>query len=218
MDRTAGNSNWLVVKPYITATSNCILPTDVINELLGGANPVGVSQACFYAYTPGYRRTTSGVVDPVILQPYTPSPAGFPGYAGFDPTTAPNNGEGFEKDLGGNQLPNTPHFTVSLGAQYSMPVSQDWAETLRGDFYWQSDSFARVFNDRPYDQLRGYTNINLSLIFANQDGWPAMAYVKNLRNVTAITGAFLNSNGAALTTNVFVTDPRLFGLRLTKNW
>jgi outer membrane receptor protein involved in Fe transport len=137
---------------------------------------------------------------------------------GFDPATAPNSGEGFAKDLGGNQLPNAPHFTVSLGGQYSMPLSETWAGTLRGDFYWQSDSFARVFNDRPYDQLHGYTNVNLALIFTNQDGWQAMAYLKNVFNTTAITGAFLNSDDTALSTNVFTTDPRLFGIRLTKNW
>jgi outer membrane receptor protein involved in Fe transport len=141
-----------------------------------------------------------------------------PGYAGFDPLTAPNNGEGFAKDLGGNQLPNAPHFTTSLSADYSMPLSSDWVGTLHGDFYWHSDSFARVFNDRPYDELHGYTNVNLALTFTNQDGWQAMAYVKNLMDVTAITGAFLNSDDSALTTNVFVTDPRLFGVRITKNW
>jgi len=30
--------------------------------------------------------------------------------------------------------------------------------------------------------------------------------------------AFLNSDDTALTTNVFTTDPRLFGIRITKNW
>jgi outer membrane receptor protein involved in Fe transport len=139
-------------------------------------------------------------------------------YAGYDPTTAPNNGAGFAKDLSGNSLPNTPPFTLSAGAQYSMPVSEDWAGTLRGDFYWQGNSFARIFNDKPYDQLHGYTNVNLALIFTNQDGWQAMAYVKNVFDTTAITGAFLNSDDTALTTNVFLTDPRLFGIRITKNW
>ncbi len=137
---------------------------------------------------------------------------------GFDPTTAPNNGEGFAKDLSGNKLPNTPPFTLSAGAQYTMPITPDWAGTLRGDFYWQGNSFARIFNDEPYDQIRGYTNLNLSLIFTNQGGWQAMAYVKNVFDTTAITGAFLNSDDTALTTNIFVTDPRLFGVRLTKNW
>jgi outer membrane receptor protein involved in Fe transport len=115
-------------------------------------------------------------------------------------------------------LPSAPHFTLSLTGDFSMPLSSDWAGTLHGDFYWQSDSFARVFNDRPYDEIRGYTNINMALIFTNQEGWQAMVYVKNLRDTTAITGAFLNSDDTALATNIFVTDPRLFGIRITKNW
>ncbi len=140
------------------------------------------------------------------------------GYAGFDPTTAPNGGQGIDKDLSGNKLPNAPPFTLSAGAQYSMPVSADWVATARGDGYWQGNTFARVFNDKPYDQIHGYTNVNLSLILTNQDGWQAMAYMKNVFDTTAITGAFLNSDDTALTTNVFVTDPRLFGIRITKNW
>ena len=159
--------------------------------------------------------------DPVTHAPYVPNPDSamlMPGYAGFDPATAPNGGEGFAKNLSGNQLPNAPPFTLSVGAQYSMPLSSDWAATARVDGYWQGNSFARVFNDKPYDQIHGYTNVNLSLIFTNQDGWQAMAYMKNVFDTTAITGAFLNSDDTGLTTNVFATDPRLFGLRITKNW
>jgi outer membrane receptor protein involved in Fe transport len=206
MDRTAGHSDWLVVKGYITQTSNCILPVAVINEINN------LVQSCLSAY--------ANRNDPVTAHPYVanPNPTRWPGYAGFDPDTAPNNGEGFAKDLSGNQLPNAPHFSTTLTADYSMPISADWAGTLHGDFYWHSDSFARVFNDRPYDELRGFTNLNFALIFTNQDGWQAMAYVKNVLDTTAITGAFLNSDDSALTTNVFVTDPRLFGIRITKNW
>jgi len=209
MDRTVGHAGWLVVKPFPTETSNCVLPTDVVNELLVSANP---NVGCFLAYNFG--------VDPVTEAPYAPhpDPTDFPGYAGFDPATAPNGGEGFTKDLSGNQLPNAPPFTLSAGAQFTMPLSSDWAGTARVDGYWQGNSFARVFNDKPYDQLHGYTNVNLTLIFTNQDGWQAMAYMKNVFNTTAITGAFLNTDDTGLTTNVFTTDPRLFGLRITKNW
>ncbi len=35
MDRTAGHSGWLVVKPSVFSTSNCILPQYVVAELLG---------------------------------------------------------------------------------------------------------------------------------------------------------------------------------------
>jgi len=215
MDRTDGQPGWMVVKPFITQTSNCILPTAVVNEIM--ADPFNsLAYTCVTAY--------SYHLDPVTYLPYQADPGvgqgnrPVPGYHGFDPDAAPNNGEGFSKDLSGNQLPSAPHFTVSLSGDFTMPVSDDWAGTLHGDFYWQSDSFARVFNDRPYDEIHGYTNINMALIFTNQEGWQAMVYVKNLRDTTAITGAFLNSDDTALATNIFVTDPRLFGIRITKNW
>ena len=207
MDRTAGHAGWLVVRPFITATSNCILPTYVVNELLAHDE---ITTACTEAYSEN--------LDPVTGKSYVPNPKGFPGYIGFNPLTAPNGGEGFAKDLSGNALPNTPPLTLSAGAQYTLPLGSNWAATLRGDFYYQSDSFARVFNDEPYDQLRGYTNVNLSLTFADADGWEIMAFVKNLFDTTAITGAFLNSDDTALTTNVFVTDPRLFGIRISKSF
>ncbi len=189
MDRTAGTPGWVVFKSYVTATSNCILPSRVVVSVT--ASPT----ACLFAYSMGSTN-----------------------YGGFDPTTAPNQGQGFAKSLDGKQLPNTPPVTLSAGSQYSMPLSEDWAATLRGDFYWQASSYARIFNSRPYDELHGYTNVNFALILTNQDGWQAMAYVKNAFDNTAITGAFLNSDDSGLTTNVFLTDPRLFGLRITKNW
>ncbi|HSZ11527.1 MAG TPA: hypothetical protein VK759_05095, partial [Rhizomicrobium sp.] len=93
-----------------------------------------------------------------------------------------------------------------------------WAGTLHSDFYWQASSFARIFNDRPFDQLHGYTNVNLALILTSARGWQVMGYVKNIFDTTAITGDFLNSDDSGLTTNVFLTDPRLFGVRVTKNF
>jgi len=219
MDRTAGNPNWVVYKPFITQTSNCVLPTYVVAAILqqtGFLQALDAELACPTAYgiqgKPGQ--------DPVYNPP--------PGYPGFDPNDpnatnagagpAPNGGAGFDKQLGGNKLPNAPPFTTSFGAQYSIPVSADWAATLRGDFYWQAFSWARVFNDNPYDRLRGYSTTNLALILTSGDGWQVIGYVKNVFDVTAITGDFLYSDDVGLTTNVFLTDPRLFGVRVTKNW
>jgi outer membrane receptor protein involved in Fe transport len=223
MDRTAGNPDWVIVKPFVTQASNCILPVYVIAYQLDqskGANSYAVTDDCGVAY--------SSHLDPVTGKPFTtnlaaarsrhndPIPLG--SYPGFDPLTAPNNGGGFDKDLSGNELPNAPHFTTSVTAEYSMPVTSDWAATLHGDFYWQSSSWARIFNDNPYDKLHGYRNVNLALILTNQDGWQAVGYIKNIFDTTAITGTFLNSDDSGLTTNVFLTDPRLFGVRITKNW
>jgi len=243
-DRTAGNSDWVLVKPFVTQASNCVLPVYVIAAYLANNRGAGIPFACGVAYNSHNDPLTSlqYTANPTIQGPLQPGganrPLGIPGYPGFDPLAgtpddpytgqntangidygpAPNNGGGFDKNLSGNELPNAPHFTTSFTAEYSMPVTSDWAATLHGDFYWQSSSWARVFNDDPYDKLRGYKNVNLALILTNQNGWQMVGYLKNVFNTTAITGTFLNSDDSGLTTNVFLTDPRLFGVRITKNW
>jgi hypothetical protein len=68
------------------------------------------------------------------------------------------------------------------------------------------------------DKINGYSTINLALILNDSSGWQVMGYVKNMLDVTAITGTFLNSDDTGLTTNVFLTDPRLFGVRVTKHF
>jgi outer membrane receptor protein involved in Fe transport len=245
MDRTAGHSDWMVVRPFATDTSNCVLPVYVVAAVLQQGYfgdfieaPSNGVFACAHAYDPGVDPFTSLPLpgnDPVTQVPFqdhptvTPVPNGIPaGYAGFDPDSptatnngagpAPNGGQGFDKDLSHHVLPNAPPFTFSAGAQYSVPVTSDWAGTLRADFYWQDNSWARIFNDNPYDRLHGYTNLNLTLILTSQEGWQVMGYMKNVFNTTAITGDFLNSDDSNLTTNVFLTDPRLIGVRITKNW
>jgi len=230
MDRTAGDPNWTLHRPFPTYPSSCILPTALFQgtdpatgqpELVnlggtGGGNP----GACELAYSLGY--------DPVTSAPYVPNPTTdggwsmlqfFPGYAGWDPSTAPNHGEGIDKDLSGKELPNAPHLTASVTADFSLPLGGDWIGTLHGDYYYQSASWARIFNTPGYDRIRGYSNVNLALLLNNKPGgWSIMAYVKNVFDKTAITGAFLNSDDTGLTTNVFLTEPRRYGLRVTKEF
>jgi outer membrane receptor protein involved in Fe transport len=233
MDRTAGDPNWMVVRPFPTQSSNCILPTYVVAALLyqsaqeppgwlssnlSNTNPV---IACAHAYSQNVDPVTQFgyIADPVLAAQGNSAPLKIlAGYPGFNPETAPNFGEGIDKDLSHHMLPNAPPFTLSAGAQYSLPITSEWAGTLRADFYWQDDSWARIFNDNPYDRLHGYTTTNLTMILTSQSGWQVMGYLKNVFNTTAITGTFLNSDDSNLTTNVFLTDPRLIGLRVTKNW
>jgi len=260
IDRTAGHDGWVLLRPFVTQSSNCIFPDYVARELAingsisGQGNPA--TSACGTAYQgTGLQSGLDPVIGNGVLynwnngSPYYSDPISgavlgtYPvgGYPGFDPRAgnpnypndpyvgqntyngvdygpAPNGGAGFSKQLGGNELPNAPRFTVSGSAEYTMPLTPDWAGTLHVDYYWQDYSWARVFNDNPYDRIRGYTNVNLALIFTSQNGWQVMGYLKNIFDTTAITGTFLNSDDSGLTTNVFLTDPRLFGVRVTKNW
>ena len=247
MDRTAGNPNWIVNKPFPTQASNCIVPVYVVAAEIANGVAGAANYNCDVAYSLHYDPVTcttymanpsgqvpvgnclatgtQGVLPPGAYPGFDPL-AGTPGdpytgqntYNGVDYGPVPNNGEGFDKDLSDHKLPNAPPFTVSFGTQYTIPLSPDWAGTLRGDYYWQDYSWARVFNDNPYDRLRGYTNVNLTLIFTSQNGWQVMLYDKNVFDTTAITGDFLNSDDFGLTTNVFLTDPKLIGIRVTKNW
>ena len=207
MDRTAGKEGWMVLRPFPTLPSNCVVPTWLATAHLG--------QETCAAYLIN--------VDPITYLPYVPNPTvtnfQLPdGYPGYDPASA-NNGQGFTKDLGGHQLPNAPKFTATITADYTIPLSTQWLMTLHTDLYYQSEAWWRIFNDPGYDKLKAYNNINLAAIFSNdEDGWQVMAYIKNVQNKNNITGAFLNSDDTGLTTNVFLNEPRLFGLRVTKNW
>jgi iron complex outermembrane receptor protein len=238
MDRTAGHTDWVVAKPFPSLASNCILPVSLvtsnnrINTLWSdgsGGVTLGDVGFCVHAYLEG--------LDPVTLLPYVLNPtvrdnatlgdpngtapigAHWAGYAGFDPASAPNNGEGFTKDLSGNELPNAPHFTGTLTADYTLPLRGAWLVNFHADLYYQSEAWLRVFNTEGYDKLKAYTNLNLAAIFTNEEaGWKVMAYVKNVMDRDSITGAFLNSDDSGLTTNVFLTEPRLYGLRVTKDF
>jgi len=219
MDRTAGHADWVVLRAQPTQAVNCILPLYVVVidnavRIPGGVGG-GNSGGCEMAWLRG--------LDPITWQPYQPYPFG-PGttYPGFNPLTAPpevNAGAGFAKDLSGNELPNAPHFTTTLTGDYTIPLPNDWLLDLHTDLYYQSEAWTRIFNTPGYDKLKAYTNVNLAAIFSNEDaGWKIMAYVKNVMDRDSITGAFLNSEDTGLTTNVFLTEPRLYGLRVTKSW
>jgi outer membrane receptor protein involved in Fe transport len=225
MDRTAGTEGWVLVRPFPTYPSSCVLPVYVFvnNGVL--RNPGGISggnqSACEWAYSAGY--------DPLTQAPYVPNPApsslvfdGITGYPGFNPLDASqghNFGEGFLKRLGGNELPNAPNLTGTITADYTIPLPNDWLVNLHTDLHWQGESDWRIFQDHDYSKLDEYFTMNLAAIFTNEErGWNIMAYIKNVTDETSISGAFLNSDDTGLTTNVFMTEPRLYGLRVTKNW
>ncbi len=196
---------WIIYKPWITNSSNCVVPERVLEAVLL-AGSFGQQYWCL--------STPLGTT-------LTADSPGFsiPGVGNYNPIVdAPNGSAGFFTDLSGHELPNAPHWTASLGAQYRMALPGGWDATLRGDFYWQSQSFARVYNTQ-YDKLRSWTNTNLSLWVENPDwGVTAEVYVKNVFDETPITDAFLNSDDSGLTTNVFTLDPRLVGVSIRKSF
>jgi outer membrane receptor protein involved in Fe transport len=211
MNRTQGDPNYTLVKPWLQLPSNCVVPTHVAEDFLQASPYVGgYWQIC---------RGIGGLLGDPLGTP-VPNDVDFGG-TDYNVANYPelNGGAGLFADLSGNELPNAPHWTVNIGAQYSWDIFGEWTATVRGDAYWQSQSWARVYNSEPYDKLRGWYNANVSFAIANPDETLQLElYVKNALDDTPITGAFLNSDDTGLTTNVFVLDPRIIGLRLTRTF
>jgi outer membrane receptor protein involved in Fe transport len=125
--------------------------------------------------------------------------------------------EGVSVNLEGNRLPNAPEWTLSLGAQYTLTMG-DWETTLRGDYYRQTSTFARIYNS-PADRIRAWDNVNLTLTIANPDSQLEVgAYVKNATDETAITDFYLTDDSSGLFRNVFYTEPRTYGVFISKRW
>jgi outer membrane receptor protein involved in Fe transport len=218
-DFPEGFDEWIVVQPWITSASNCIVPKQLME-----ANFAHQSRNFINAYCPTGNVANSSTVQ--LGNSYFDENGNFFAQSSstdrrfYDPAKdAPNGGSGFFKDLGGNELPNAPKFTVALGGQYSFDLTRDWRATARMDYYWQDQSYARIYNMPDYDRLRSWSNTNLSFWVNNPvNGITVEAYVKNLFDETPITGAFLNSDDSGLTTNVFTLDPRLIGVSVRKEF
>jgi outer membrane receptor protein involved in Fe transport len=207
MDRTAGNPDWIVVRPWLQNSSNCIAPRALVDQFFqnwysfGGLPSTGFELTRFCGPSP-----------------FTSGP--FVGEYGFnyDPRVdAPNGGAGFKKNVGGHSLPNAPHITVSVSPQYTFFTSHGDL-ILRADLYYQGESWARIYQDK-IDRLHDWGNVNLSLTWQKlESDFTMQLYVKNALGGEAITGTFLNSDDTGLTTNVFIQDPRIFGLSVRKGF
>jgi len=125
--------------------------------------------------------------------------------------------EGVPVSLDGNKLPNSPEWTISLGAQYTWNLG-DWEATLRGDYYKQTKTFARIYNSDA-DRIRSWDNVNLTLTVSNPDlGVELGAFVKNATDEEAITDFYLTDDSSGMFRNVFYTEPRTYGIWISKSF
>jgi iron complex outermembrane receptor protein len=213
MNRTQGNPDWTVVRPTVFETSNCIVPTEWVAEFLRRNEVYRAPYALTTACGGGFLDDGNVNSRPDLIAKY--------GGLTWDPRDAPNGGAGIAANVSGKELPNSPHWTFSVGAQYTwaLPgVLSSWEVTARSDYYRQSATYARVYNTE-YDRLQAWDNTNVSLVLAQpRNGFTVELYAKNVFDKMPITDAFLNSDDTGLTTNIFTLDPRLIGLSVRKTF
>jgi outer membrane receptor protein involved in Fe transport len=207
-NRTQGVAGLVLVKS--SASSNCVVSTAAAQTALAISN----------GQVPGFTPNPFNLLGVCTLASDTGAGTNINGTGAIAAGANAFGGlvsEGVEADLSGNELPNAPHWTVSLGAQYTMNFGA-WEATLRGDYYHQTKTFARIYNSDA-DRIKGWDNVNLTLTVNNRDmGIEVAGFVKNATDETAITDFYLTDDSSGLFRNVFYTEPRTYGVSITKRW
>ena len=195
-NRTQGDPSLVVIKA--SNASNCTASKAGVQGLMtlinaGALAPTTMLGVCSGAFT--------GAANP--LKPY-----------GIDIPF----GDGIAKNLKGNALPNSPKATLSVGAQYTFELPAGWGGTVRGDYYQQGQSYARIYNSAA-DRIDSWQNVNASLQISNEsNGIQLEAYVKNLLDDDPITDVYLTDDSSGLFRNGFLLEPRTFGFAIQKSF
>jgi len=207
-NRTQSNPGLVLMKS--ATASNCVMSTAAAQTVLAVSNgqvtgftpnPFNVLGGCTLASTAGAGTNINGT---------GAIAAGTNAFGGLV-------SEGVPVDLSGNELPNAPQWTISLGAQYTWTFG-DWDATLRGDYYHQTSTYARIYNSTA-DRIKSWDNVNLTLTVNNSDlGVEVAGFMKNATNEKAITDFYLTDDSSGLFRNVFYTEPRTYGVSITKRW
>ena len=123
----------------------------------------------------------------------------------------PSSLAGFEKDLDGKELPNTPDIQINLGGQYTFDVPWNGRVTARMSYYWQSDMFGRMFNENR-DKIASWSQADASMRWNDDDERVYVEFwIKNFTDNDDITTHYLTDASSGNFTNVFLLDPRTLG-------
>jgi outer membrane receptor protein involved in Fe transport len=126
--------------------------------------------------------------------------------------------EGIAENLDGNQLQNSPEWSVSLGGQYTFILPQDYRLSMRVDYYWQDEMYARLFN-REVDKIDDWHVWNAQAnLMSPDDSWYVRAFIKNIEDDDNVVSQYLSDPSSGLFTNVFTIEPRTYGMAVGYNF
>ena len=220
LDRTNGRSDLVVLKNFANA-SNCVVSAAGYAAVLGSIaagtdpvnNPLGLTPGATLGLCGGAFAGAGALLGlPDVT--YTDAEGNLVTVGALTPF------DGEAKNLDGNALPGTPETTFNLGAEYTWEsvFNDTWDIRVRGDYYYQAESFSRIWNT-PRDVLESWDNLNVSLQLLNtEDDWSVEIFGKNIIDEEVVTGAYLTDDSSGLFTNVFLNEPRTFGITIAKSW
>lgn len=212
-DPTNGEAGYLLIKDLSNA-SHCVLDPGSMDiatavAFLGAALPSGTVPIPGLASEGAF--TTCDGVGAVIGLVDAAAPAGWT--VGQASITGGN-----EADLSGNPLPNSPEWSFNVGTQRTFYTDAGYELTTRIDYYKQAEMFGRIYN-RAVDKIEGWGMLNLSATLIAPDGvWEMKAFVQNALDDDNVTGHYFTDATSGNFTNVFILEPRLYGLTITSRF
>ncbi|MDP1555436.1 MAG: TonB-dependent receptor, partial [Hyphomonas sp.] len=230
LDRANGRADLVVLKNASTY-SNCVVSAQGYAAVLSALPPGSTRGLCNNQTVVGVANSLFGAnPNRTVAQARTLVEGAF-GLTNSTVTVTNNDGgtttysaltpfDGEAKDLDGKSLPGAPESTFNVGVEYTWDPGSfgAWGLTGRVDYYRQSDSFSRVWNTAR-DKLSSWDNLNASVALFNDDnGVRVELFGKNITDEQVITGAYLTDDSSGLFTNIFLTEPRTYGVSVTKSW
>ena len=123
---------------------------------------------------------------------------------------------GFATDITGNEMP-FPELSVGFGIAYTAQAG-NVEVTPRLDYYYRSEYYNSVFNNDAY-KIPAWDewNFRLNIVPTNGD-WNISIWGQNLTDDRNITGMSTTGSSTSHTTNVWVREPRSFGMSFGINF
>ncbi len=211
-NRVAGVDDWVLLNNIdpgaLTAINYIARESQITPELVIAALQAGAALD-----------VRNGITTESVSYPVNSQGASIPVYFSRNFLTAVGveTSDGNLTDLEGKSLPNSPAHTVKVGASYQWLDKWNGNVTLRWDYYWQSSSYARVYNTKG-DEIDAWSQQNLSFIYeSNDDKYNVKLWLRNLADNDNITGHYLTSDTSGFFRNYFLTEPRIMGLSIGVN-
>ena len=115
----------------------------------------------------------------------------------------------------GNQLPDAPELSGTLGASYEIDVTDDWGLKLQGEGRYTGEQFKDSLND-PLVATDSYWTFNARAILDNRDGWSVSVWGRNITDERYVTQG-VNNLPLGYGFRVYGA-PRTYGISLAKEF
>ncbi|MBS93665.1 MAG: hypothetical protein CL799_04380 [Chromatiales bacterium] len=146
--------------------------------------------------------------------------AEFDEFIGVDPINVPQGSvppgepDPIPEDFSGNDLVNSPDWSINFGIQYTFDLGEKGTLLTRLQSHWQDDWYLRPYN-LPEDMQDSYATTDVRLIWrSEEDHWSAEAFVNNVSDSLRATSVEVTNGGFFGNIN----PPQTWGVRIGYNY